>query len=86
MLTLYEHTEKRAVDRFKMDAALHGVRLDDTSNAPAAPKAMGGVSGDPDSYSHLSMDEREALTQKMMGRHKFWVQNDNPLGGKQPIG
>ena len=81
MLVLFEHSEKRIVDRFKMDAAIHGVKLEDEQprETVRAPKARGGVSGDPDSYSHLSMEERERLTQEMMGRHKAWVKTDMPM-------
>jgi hypothetical protein len=81
MLVMFEHSEKRIVDRFKMDAAIHGVKLEDEPKQASQPaqQVRGGISGDPDSYSHLSMEEREKLTQEMMGRHKAWVKTDMPL-------
>mgnify|MGYP006432143569 CR=1 FL=1 len=75
MLVLYEHSEKRLVDRLKMEAGFHGVKIE-------TPKPTVGkcISGDPDSYNHLSDEERKELTKKMMGKHKFWNSNDNPMG------
>jgi len=29
--------------------------------------------GDPKDYEHLSQEEREHLTQQMMGKHKIWA-------------
>jgi len=88
MLVLFEHTEKRMVDRLKLEAGFHGIKLDDdapkSQGATSAPKAK-GVPGDPDSYSHLSMEERQRLTEQMMGNHKAWVEVDQPLGGKEGI-
>ena len=85
---LFEHSEKRAISKYRMDAAIHGIKLDDESteeSTPKAPKQKRGVSGDPDSYNHLSDEERKELTRKMMGKHKMWAEVDKPLGGKEPI-
>jgi len=87
-LVLYDHSEKRLVEKFKLDAALHGVKFNENksqSKKVEPPKTQKGVSGDPDSYSHLSMEERDRITKTMMEKHKFWVENDRPLGGKAPI-
>ena len=81
---LYEHSEKRLVDRLRMEAGFHGIKID----APKTQSARAGakcVSGDPDSYNHLSDEERKKLTKKMMGMHKFWDSNDAPMGGKNAI-
>ena len=85
MLVLYEHSEKRQVDRLKLEAGFHGIKLKDSEPDVPKPTRSGGVSGDPDSYSHLTMEERNELTRKMMGKHKMWVENDKPMGGKEPI-
>ena len=84
---MYEHSEKRLVDRLKMEAGFHGIKLEDDNHSAATPPKTrsGTVPGDPDSYSHLSMEERKALTRKMMGRHKAWDATDKPMGGKDPI-
>jgi len=74
------------VDRLKMEGAFHGVKFDDEPTKTAKPKQVsGGTPGDPDSYNHLSMEERQRLTEEMMGRHKAWVEVDSPLGGKEAI-
>jgi len=88
MLVMYEHSEKRMVERLRFDAGVHGIKLDgddDTPQARVAPKVKGGVSGDPDSYSHLSKEERQRLTEEMMGGHKAWDQINKPLGGREGI-
>ena len=67
-----------------MEAGFHGIKID----APKTQSAQSGakcVSGDPDSYNHLSDEERKTLTKKMMEKHKFWDSNDAPMGGKKAI-
>jgi len=89
MLVLFEHTEKRMVDRLKLEAGFHGIKLDDdapqSQGEPKRASKAKGVPGDPDSYSHLSMEERQRLTEQMMGNHKAWAEVDQPLGGKEGI-
>jgi len=86
MLVMYEYSEKRLIDRLKFEAGFHGIKLkDDAPNDTPAPRQSGGVSGDPDSYNHLSDEERKELTRKMMGNHKIWAEHDKPMGGKKPI-
>ena len=83
---LYEHSEKRLVDRLKLEAGFHGIKLDDDSKpSTAGPKSEHGVPGDPDSYAHLSMEERQELTDRMMGKHRAWSETNKPLGGKEAI-
>ena len=77
---MYEHSEKRLVDRLKMEAGFHGIKLDVPTQATSTVTSGKCVSGDPDSYNHLSDEERKELTKKMMGKHKFWNSNDNPMG------
>ena len=84
MLTLYEHSEKRLVDRLKLEAGFHGIKID-TPSQPLVQTIGKCISGDPDSYSHLSMEERKRITQRMMGNHKFWDSNKKPMGGNAPI-
>ena len=93
MLVMYEHSEKRLVERLRFDAGVHGIKLDDTEeDSPSQPRSTPSVKqkgkcipGDPDSYSHLSEEERQRLTESMMGNHKAWAENETPLGGKKPI-
>ena len=83
---LYEHSEKRLVDRLKLEAGFHGIKLDgDSKRSTASPEAEHGVPGDPDSYSHLTEQERQELTDRMMGKHRAWAETNKPLGGKEGI-
>jgi hypothetical protein len=34
--------------------------------------------GAPEDYAHLNQEEKEALTQKMMGKHRSWVKQTTP--------
>jgi len=92
MLVMYEHSEKRLIEKLKFDAGVHGIKLKDDPPQARGPRGKATaptkgkcIPGDPDSYSHLPMEERQRLTEEMMGRHKAWSQIDNPLGGKPPI-
>jgi hypothetical protein len=92
MLVMYEHSEKRLIERLKFDAGVHGIKLKDDPPAaqqggtPSSPAQKGKcIPGDPDSYNHLSMEERQRLTEEMMGKHKAWDATAKPLGGKAPI-
>lgn len=83
---LFEHSEKRLSDRLRFEAAIHGAKLDEPAPGPKdkAPRTDKKCqSGDPDSYSHLSMEEREELTRKMMNKHKIWAKESKPMGGKK---
>lgn len=74
------------VDRLKLEAGFHGIKIDDEPKGGTPSKPPGKcISGDPDSYSHLSMEERKRMTERMMGKHKFWDSNDAPMGGKNAI-
>ena len=39
--------------------------------------------GGPEDYAHLSEAEKKELTQEMMAKHKSWVDNSKPTGGKE---
>ena len=88
MIVLFEHSEKRLGDRLKFEAQIHGLEM---KEEPQPQRTFDGseprtdrkcIPGDPDSYNHLSMEEREELTRQMMGKHKLWAQESKPLGGK----
>ena len=87
-MVLFEHSEKRLSDRLRFEAQIHGLEMkeDQTQGTSGGSETGTGrkcVPGDPDSYSHLSMEERERLTQQMMNKHKLWAQEEKPLGGKK---
>ena len=84
---LYDHQTKREALDLRFLAAIHGINLDDTQSDSSreteknVEKAV-PLFGDPDSYNHLSQEEREELTQKMMGKHKVWARQAPGLGAK----
>jgi hypothetical protein len=70
----------------KFLASLVGVDLDkeirkspDSSFVDRATKPSGTMFGDPKDYEHMSKEERQALTEKMMGAHKR-VMAKTPIG------
>ncbi len=76
--TLYENSISYKEREYEIIGAFHGISL---SGEKAVPKSElpEGVSdaktfvfGDPDSYKSMSLEEKEQLTQEMMGNHKQW--------------
>ena len=66
------------MDKFKAEARMHGAKFDDdnagektTQQANVDPEVP--LFGDPKEYANMSDDEKESLTQKMMGKHKTFV-------------
>ena len=53
----------------EFEAWLHGGKIDENE----LEKEQEGIPGDPESYAHLSKEEREKLTQKQLGNHKNWA-------------
>ena len=52
---------------------------------------QGFIFKDPKEYEHLSQEERQRLTDKMMGHFKAWAKSPMPIKdggirGKNPIG
>lgn len=66
---LYGHSIKRELAQYKMQAALHGIKLDDKAVAKKEEESR-LLFKDPKEYDHLSDEEKEALTQEMMGHYK----------------
>lgn len=82
MMVLFEHCQKREYYTLKFQAGLQGVDLDkELGKAPStrSSKESQFLFRDPKDYEHLSQEEREELTQKMMGMHKSWARS-SPLG------
>jgi len=76
---LYEHCQKREVEHFRAEAALHGAKIE-------LPKTRMEVKEDtfafrdPGEYKHLPDEEKKRLTEKMMGAHKRWSQGRRHIG------
>jgi hypothetical protein len=92
MIVLFEHGNKRQYDDMRFRASLAGVDLDKAlEKAPghvSTPKDKGPKNqqntflfGDMSEYEHMSQEEKEELTQQMMGRHKAWGRNPMSAGG-----
>lgn len=76
MYALFDNIQKSKEHELKFQAGIHGVELKDSNNhADRVDNLERPVPffGDPDEYKHLSVEEREQLTQKMMGKHKTWA-------------
>jgi hypothetical protein len=63
---------------YRIIGAFHGISLSDDKVVPKdqLPEGVNDaktfVFGDPGTYEKMSQDEREKLTQEMMGNHKQW--------------
>jgi hypothetical protein len=67
-MALYELTQEREGQKLRFLASLQGVKLD----APVVSEKPRDTTLflDPKEYENLSKEERQALTNKMMGVHK----------------
>ena len=86
--TLFENAVKLKAQEYKIVGAFHGVSFDDKKAIPSdqLPEGVSDarkfVFGDPNSYKNLGQEEREKLTQEMMGNHKQWSSGGGIGGSK----
>lgn len=74
MEALFSSYARRKNDELRFSAGVHGINLDESGEkAVSADELPEGITdqrefvfGDPSSYEKMSMEEREALTEKMM--------------------
>lgn len=78
---LYEQAVLREIEERRFQASIHGIDLSkenkqqNTSTAIEAPKNQSlPIFQDPKEYNHLSTEEKEELTNKMMGHHRKWAE------------
>jgi len=63
----------------EFQAIIHGAKIEknDTqlSDSASSPQKQQSLMkfGDPEDYKNMPMEERESLTEKMMGVHKAWA-------------
>jgi len=73
---LFENIQKLKNYELTFAANIHGVDLngtgENTNNHTDKAEPAVPLFGDPEDYKHLSEDEREAITAKMIGKHKNW--------------
>lgn len=87
MLVLFEHAQKRELLAFKLQAAMHGakVNFDEFEGEQTEDDDLMPFK-DPEEYSHLTQEQKEELTERMMGTHKKWAGSTTVLkvGAKVP--
>ena len=79
MLGLFHYHQEREVRRMKFEAQIHGaeIQIDGKSSVrPEENQLQGMQFGDPAEYEKMTPEERQALTDKMMGVHKRVVRTD----------
>jgi hypothetical protein len=75
---LFHNTMQQKDAEYRIIGAFHGISLSDDKVVPkdqlpeGVSDAKTFVFGDPDSYKKMSQEEKEKLTQEMMGNHKQW--------------
>ena len=60
-------------------AGVHGIDVD--KEMKKKKEEDGFMFRDPKDYEHLSKEEKEKLTQEMLGKHKGWADQESPLKG-----
>lgn len=83
---LYEQALLRELDSRKFQASIHGIDLNDKEQNKASEQSTDNykivpsqknqslpIFQDPKEYEHLSTEEKEKLTQKMIGKHRKWA-------------
>lgn len=77
---LYELGTQRKINEFKFQAMIHGIDLSKHSKNNPPPKQKDKeviqspfMFGNPEDYSHMSKEEKEELTQKMLNHHMQWA-------------
>ncbi len=58
-------------------ASIHGIDIDKAKKEKEEADSF--LFRDPKDYKHLSKEEKEKLTQEMMGKHKGWADQKSPL-------
>lgn len=71
---LFEHAQKRRLEDMEFQAAMHGAKLNNKSKSfePETGKGKfeGCVVGDPETYKHLTKEERQEWTAQLLKKHK----------------
>lgn len=67
---MYERSQKRQFLEYKFIAKMHGCELKDPDGFQSNNIDDINYNGDPESVAHLSDEQKEALTQKLMSQFK----------------
>lgn len=67
---LFTHAKKRELENFKMLAAIHGVKIGDDEDHDefAGTEFEGCVVGKPETYAHLTDEQKKRLTDILITR------------------
>lgn len=66
---LFTHAKKRELENFEMLAAIHGVKIgDEEQDEFAGTEFEGCVVGKPETYSHLTDEQKKRLTDILIQR------------------
>lgn len=86
LLEMYSHLMEERWEDYKFQAAMQGHDLDKATKKQKTGEQTGTVDnsvvpmfGDPEEYKKLTKDQREKMTQDMMGKHKHWVENKDKV-------
>lgn len=84
LLTLYEHAQKREIERYKFQAMMHGAepKDDPPPMISSEKKDSPFMFGDPDDYKNMSPEGQKDLTDKMLSAHKLWAKKPLHPRGK----
>lgn len=82
--TLFDIYSSQKSDEYEIIGAFHGISTKDSVPKSQLPEGVNDakkfVFGDPESYKNMSEDERQKLTEEMMGNHKEWSSSGG-IGG-----
>lgn len=84
LLVLYEHAQKREIDRYKFQATLHGAEPKDMP-AVERKEARPFKFGDPEVYKNMPPEEQKNLTEQMMQAHKQWARRPHSKHPKAKV-
>ena len=77
---MYDCAMKERNREYEVIGAFHGVSVGKGSSVnkneiPAGVEEDQFIFKDPSAYAHMTQEEREELTQKMLGNHQRWAGN-----------
>lgn len=71
---MFKGIEEQKLDYYKLGASLFGVDLEKESKKREEENRM--LFKDPSEYNNMSEEEKQTLTDKMMGHYKKWANKE----------
>ena len=76
---LYDAYQSKLAREYEFQAALHGTSLKggkkQRKKEPQSDNTKVPLFSDPEEYTNISPEEREKMTQAMLGKHRSWAAN-----------